>query len=175
MVLPAPSTRRRCQFSSLRAIHLKPTSVSTQRTPWRAQRAATSGVVTSDLTTAAFGEPPGDEALPREPLGAAAFEAVEGEGFVGLFGQVEDVGQFHLHAEGGFERLDAGVEERVVGAGGEVAPVHVGHGGEFEFLEPAGGGAAAQVGDRFGARHDECPLVGAGQEIAGPDLTAGVG
>jgi hypothetical protein len=44
------------------------------------------------------------------------------------------VWHFHLHAEGGLERLDARVEERIGSPRGEVTLIHPGHHSELQFL-----------------------------------------
>jgi hypothetical protein len=86
----------------------------------------------------------------------AALEPVEGEGGVGFFGEVEDIGDFHLHAEGCFEGAEAGFEDGVAGVLGEVGAVEGGEGGEFALLL-RDGDARGDVGDGFRAGDDEGP------------------
>lgn len=104
----------------------------------------------------------------------AALEPVEGEGGVGFFGEVEDIGDFHLHAEGGFEGAEASFEDGVAGVLGEVGAVEGGEGGEFALLL-RDGDARGDVSDGFRAGDDERALMGGGEEVGGPDLGAGVG
>ncbi len=100
------------------------------------------GVDELDEAHAALDEAAGDEALPAEAFGAAALEAVKVEGGVGFFGEIEDVGHGLLHAEGGFEGLDACGEGGIGGAGLLVDAVELVEEAELEFLHLAGLAAA---------------------------------
>lgn len=52
--------------------------------------------------------------------------------------------------------------------------VHLPEQAEFKLLELFGFGAAADIGHRFSTRDDSSALVCTGQEVAAPNLPAGV-
>ncbi len=77
-------------------------------------------------TDAALHEAAGQQALAAKVVSGGFADAVERAGGVRLFGNIDGVRGFGLHAEGEFVGGDAGVEGGVVFAFGEVALVHAG-------------------------------------------------
>ena len=122
-----------------------------------------------------LGQSPGHEALPAEPRGGLAIDAVELEGLVRFFTQVERFRRFALHAEGRLEGTDAGFEGPVGRAGFEVGPVQLLQQREFHRLQIVAGDARLQVRQRLRARHDVGPLMATREEVAPPRLRPAVG
>lgn len=118
---------------------------------------------------AAFQQPPRNERLP--PVDVLAVKRAETLGFPA---QVKRVARLHLHAEGEFKGLDAGVEPRIVRAGGFVLVIQLAEQTQLALLHLGGRVRAADVLDEFLQLRvlgvDKGPLIHAGQEAVLPVL-----
>ncbi len=119
--------------------------------------------------------PPRHQALPAKAGILPSAEAVEFERGIALFGQIEHLRRFALHAEGRLERADAGLQRLVDAALALMLAVGLFQQFQLQLLQPAGRGSRRHVGDRRGAGKHLRPLVASRQEVGPPGLCAGIG
>ena len=118
-----------------------------------------------DEAHAALDQPPRDDALPRKTFRAAALETVKFHRGVGLLREIQHLRHFHLHTEGGLERLDPRRERRISRPRLLMLAVEPRQQAQLEFLDFLRGRRACQVRHRLRTCRHQRSGMAAGQKV----------